>query len=632
MPARKKGAAKASAASAKRAGKQAAASPSREASASDAGMKTEIVEPLVVKVESGKDGISETKPQVDLSQVQPSTASDADAAIVRKDMTVPIKEEAVTISPLSPERQHSTPPDAEEIDSKMNQADDIQKQSELEIKQEPAVTYPESDTEEDSGGNQNVEPMAHIEQGLDEMEMDIADEAEIEMSDAMSAPFSTEKIRHTSPISARVLQNVRALKEEILNGGGNMSGMGRLARFTLNQIDDSPDEEMPNAQTDVMMASVSAHGPNLGNAASSSKVAENTSQNGTSLDPVENDHHSRANFADQQYPSTQSWAPSRGGMKREQLESAEVAHNPHLEDSRVSKRPRNDPPTSDWRDRARDHGRSLGQFGDSYRSRATYVREGDQGGRADRRPEISGRSSQLPQRGVLGSMQRDEHRETTRDGFDSSASERRSFPDPSRPSSFAPPTMQYPRDTKPPPPFPPPVHYSAAAPPPPPAFVPSAQSFGPHNSNSTGPKRHQNSNLPVESGPHSSPYPSRFNAGFDRENESQQLQKRLPNSAPGSTEKRGFQDRMPPSSGARPPVTNRDKDEPGQSNRPPLPSLTAANLGANARHNDAPPRSANRALSKASDDGRSNISEARRYSFALVPVWRYCTADDKFLR
>ncbi|KAJ9095256.1 hypothetical protein QFC21_005622 [Naganishia friedmannii] len=626
MPPRKKGAGKAAAA--KRAEKLAAASPTREASASDAAVKSEaagpaadpsVVEangPLVVKAEGAEDGYQETKPQADPPQVQPSTASDAGTAPMNEDAAVPVKEEADSLTPCSQARQRfSTPPNDEEIDSSMHQPSELQKESQAEIKQDLAVTYPESDTEEAASKDQNAEPMVHIEQRLEEIEMEIAeDEAEIEASDAMDTPFSTEKIRHTSPISARVLQNVRALKEEILNGGGNMSGIGRLARFTLDQIDDNPDGEMPDVQGDVTMADASAQGPVRDNAASLSKVDENSSKNVTLLDPSKSDNQSRGNFAGRQYSSTDPWPRSGSGVKRDQLDSGELARGFNPEDSRALKRPRNDPPLSDRRERKSDQDRPSRQFEDSVGSRAGPLRDDDQGARVGRRERFSDQPvyHQLHSRPVHGNVQREEHRDTARGSVRPTATERRvigAFPDPPRPPPFAPPASQPPRNSNGPPFFPPPAQFSAAAPPPPPAFVPSAQSLGSNASLSAGGAKRLTD---TASGPHSSPYPSRFNAGFDRENESQQSQKRLPNSAPGSTERRGFQDRMPPLSNARPPVTNRTREEPNLANKPPLPSLTAANLGANARHDDAPPRATGRALSKASDDGRSNASEARR--------------------
>jgi hypothetical protein len=86
-------------------------------------------------------------------------------------------------------------------------------------KRSNAVSYPESDGETEPTGARAKFDRSGSQ--LDEEDMEVEQDGEPYLRER----FSTERIRHTSPISARVLQNVRALKEEILNGsGGGLNG------------------------------------------------------------------------------------------------------------------------------------------------------------------------------------------------------------------------------------------------------------------------------------------------------------------------------------------------------------------------------------------------------------------------
>lgn len=92
-------------------------------------------------------------------------------------------------------------------------------------RQDTTVTYPDSEPEEESASAHRKEanPMNDPESvpQTDAEEMEVELEGEMSSREITNGSYSTEKIRHTSPISARVLQNVRALKEEILNGGSS---------------------------------------------------------------------------------------------------------------------------------------------------------------------------------------------------------------------------------------------------------------------------------------------------------------------------------------------------------------------------------------------------------------------------
>ncbi|GHJ89480.1 hypothetical protein NliqN6_5882 [Naganishia liquefaciens] len=94
------------------------------------------------------------------------------------------------------------------------------------------VTYPDSEPEilmesdpvDVTGGScKTADSTNALEsaQQVDTEEMEMNLEGETFLRDNASGSYPTEIIRHSSPISARVLQNVRALKEEILNGGSS---------------------------------------------------------------------------------------------------------------------------------------------------------------------------------------------------------------------------------------------------------------------------------------------------------------------------------------------------------------------------------------------------------------------------
>ena len=92
-------------------------------------------------------------------------------------------------------------------------------------RQDTTVTYPDSEPEEELASANRKEanivndPKSVPQADAEEMEVEL--EAETSSRETANRSYSTEIIRHTSPISARVLQNVRALKEEILNGGSS---------------------------------------------------------------------------------------------------------------------------------------------------------------------------------------------------------------------------------------------------------------------------------------------------------------------------------------------------------------------------------------------------------------------------
>lgn len=139
-----------------------------------------------------------------------------------EDPPVFAKPEPPTIDPPStiPEDiPRETCPKSEAVPQDVAGNDTVQK----EAKQESStVTYPESDTETEVAGTRGKsEHSEHGSSPADVEDMDVEQDGESYLRER----FSTERIRHTSPISARVLQNVRALKEEILNGsGGGLNG------------------------------------------------------------------------------------------------------------------------------------------------------------------------------------------------------------------------------------------------------------------------------------------------------------------------------------------------------------------------------------------------------------------------
>ncbi|KAJ9112632.1 hypothetical protein QFC19_000652 [Naganishia cerealis] len=663
MPPRRKGAGKMNAAASKRAGKQQAASSPRERSTTTVVFKPE-------------DGTVDTKSKPALLQVPPSTTLAADPSPVKEKISMPNKEETYSLTDetaagasmdinkaISPAKEFEVAPGAQRPDSDIGQTDEVQNHSQTAIKQATTVTYPDSETEDVSDReHEETTRIGQIEQPLEEVEMDIADDEENE-SDTLDIPFSTEKIRHTSPISARVLQNVRALKEEILNGGGNMSGIGRVASFNLGRIDNSPDDGMQEANGDVVLTgaprkvSALSHSP---------RQSTGDIQGGgqRSVDSVE----TTTRLAEIGSSSPPAWG--RGALKREPLQEEKFpGYAP--EDSRAFKRPRKDSfhsaslqsgESNRWRsgqvgdDRSREQERDNVRDNERYIERSQRMDEDYQGMRTDRREGFSTQSQQSNQNisgrnleeartrvGLenqvdsrlrdhdSGKVQREEQRDTARDNFKPFDTERRpsgAFPIPPRPPSLAPPALQHVRENQGPPPFPPPfpppAHYSARAPPVPPAMLASAQSLRPSPTWPPATKRQHETDSLAETGPRSSPYPSRSNAGFGRPTDAgtaplrdeQQPPNCLPHNAPGPTERKGFQDRKTPLT-AEP--MNRARENwnlPTSSSLPvnpsALPSLTAANLGANARHDDFPPRSTGRPASRVSDDGRSNVSEARR--------------------
>lgn len=101
-------------------------------------------------------------------------------------------------------------------------------------KRSEAMSYPDSDGESELNATQGKRDPSSGPAQADAEDMEMEQDVEPYLSER----FSTERIRHTSPISARVLQNVRALKEEILNGNGGGSGaLSGAPSFSSNPDD-----------------------------------------------------------------------------------------------------------------------------------------------------------------------------------------------------------------------------------------------------------------------------------------------------------------------------------------------------------------------------------------------------------
>lgn len=560
-----------------------------------------------------------------------------------------------------------------------------------EARQESAVTYPESETETDSEGapkDTKLKPN-RLEPGSpqsDVEDMDIEQEGEPYLRDHINSPFSTERIRHTSPISARVLQNVRALKEEILNGTG-VNGISSYSS-TLDDPYPSMQQERSSsvlapAPTDVS-SSASLHRPGL--AAKNDHVGGPQSGNGASRLSFPNNNQSASGPSSRTYQNTsrqvndtRSWekpsshdTQANHGIKRGT--DGEHARSFGTEDTRDFKRQRNESPARSWQNTA-EGGRNQGRS----RSRWDVSSRPEEGGQPDRqpasggfrgpmqshdglparpigRPPVNGQSNEYSKRAEEGNrererspprrpsrwdqparpvtandrdrpLQNEDSRANAVNGFQDPRFHNRPNPIPPRPSRFSPaattasrpavpshspsvagasrlPTRPAARDI---PTFPPPAQYASRAPPIAPVFTPKS---GPPPVNSAWSRTPQDQRplakaevpqrQPFSQGPRVDATPGQI-AGQNRETPRSQ-ERPLPNSSRPSR----FSD-APPVPGNQ---TRGNWNVPASVS---LPSLTAANLGRNSQNIPESRTLGTRSISRVSDDGRSALSETKRY-------------------
>lgn len=536
-------------------------------------------------------------------------------------------------------------------------------------KQDSTVTYPESEDESQAVNRKAVKPGADNAGSVpDAGDMEVEPEGDTSSRETVSESYSTERIRHTSPISARVLQNVRALKEEILNGGGTTAAPAPGVTASTSQSStaapapgitpvvshtSSLDECLSTLQerANSILARSSKtpnsspagafrrfnhnqqHGGRFqGNANSSPLNANNPSFKSRFSEAPPGNVPSNRSYQNNGIASSRSWTAgsgvdsgSRFGVKRD----AEV------DDTRSFKRQRNDSPSETWRG-TRDAGRDEGP----QRPMGDLRRENDRLSDQDRLPG----QNRYPNRDRMESVPFPRGHHNGRDEESRRDEERRPFNREDATGRYSPNRDRYgspdrdysPRENE----FPPqdrqmdrrPVgdrfnpgivssqsSRSVAAPAGNPSFNPPGQ-FG-----ARGPAN------PATASQQNGPSTSGFSKASHQETNTARagVSQDLPqsgatrfNGAGNGTS--GTNNNAPdprPANGARvsrfsaplqpagsQPGANKAVAPAGS-----LPALTAANLGRNVRD---PPESRtfrNGSVSRQSEDGRSIISESRRY-------------------
>jgi hypothetical protein len=499
--------------------------------------------------------------------------------------------------------------------------------------------------------------------------MEVDPEGDTSSRETVSESYSTERIRHTSPISARVLQNVRALKEEILNGGGTtaapapgvtastsqgstaapapgitpvvshtssldecLSTLQERANSILARSSKTPNSSPAgafrrfnhNQQGGRFQGSANSSPLNANNPAFKSRFSEAPSVNVPSNRSYQNNG----------IASSRSWTAgtgvdsgSRFGVKRD----AEV------DETRSFKRQRNESPGETWRG-TREAGRDEGPPRQMGESRRENERLPDQ----DRLPDQNrysnrdtNRFEQVPSpRGQYDGRDAESRRDDERRPFNREEASGRYSPSrdrygspnrdhPPREGDFPPQDRQM--DRRPvvdrftgPGTVPSQSSRSIAAPAGPgnASFIPSGQ-FGARGPPISGSASQQN-------GPSTSGFSKASQhetntgrpgvsqdspqSGAPRFNNAGNVATGPNNNAPDSRPANGvrvsrFSAPLQPA-GSMPGVNKAAG---------PLPSLTAANLGRNVRDPPEARKFRNGSVSRQSDDGRSIISESRRY-------------------
>lgn len=587
-------------------------------------------------------------------------------------------------------------------------------------RQDSSVTYPESEPEDElPAADRKQASRANDTASVSETnaaDMDVEPDGETSSRETANGSYSTGRIRHTSPISAQVLQNVRALKEEILNGGGSTAAapQGEPQGVTASSSQGSTAAPPPPGITPVTShtstldectrtlqeraASILSQASKTPNSSPGGFRRFNRNQQGGRFQGNPNSSPHTANppfksrfndapsgnapsnrsYQNSGIAASRSWTAGSGAdtgsrlaIKRDAAESGNI-RNFEADETRSFKRQRNESPVEPWRG-PKDTGRAEGPLGpgrdvrrendrlpeqDRLSEQNRYTRpphdvfrggaEGSDGPIREMRqfePVASlrephndriedtrhnGESRPFSREDARGqSFNRDDairRRSPSRDRYESPnrRHDRRTadfqpqdrpvdnrpvagrFTGPNTVPSFPPRPVTIPANAGISNSFPPPAQFGARGPPLP---ASTSQPNGRSTSGFSKPLSMEQTNArasAIQELPASRD--TRFNAGVNGPPETNK--NALDPQPPTKTRVSRFSAAVPPT-GTQ---SNGTKIPPAA----PLPSLTTANLGRNFRDQPAPRTFGIRSVSGKSDDGRSVISESRRYVFACV--------------